>query len=109
MLVEAQLSAWAQDALNLGKCRALVVDRAKHQRADGDVEGVVLGGQAVREAGLHPDRKWRRRGLFGRLGAQRVLGLDGQQLIERGRVVVEVDHVARTYHEHLSRDSSEQT
>ena len=90
MLVEAQLATGTDHAVELRERRLLIGHRAEHERNDASVEGFRLPGKATGVTVRDGDRHGRpRRGALGTLTQVR-LGLDGNDLIDRGRVVPEV-------------------
>ena len=93
VLVEAQLPAGAQHAMDLAQRNVLVVHRAEHKRCDGGVELATHGGQCL---GAPCDDADAQRHVLGGLLcelAQVRLGLDGDHLGHRWRVVGEIQAV----------------
>jgi hypothetical protein len=108
VFVEAQLAAGAQHASELGQCVVLVGNRAENEAGDGGVDALVLERQLFGDPGQDADRD--RRGgcrLYGG-GAQGGLGLDGDDLGHRGRVVGEVEAVSGAQLEHGAAQPVEQ-
>lgn len=77
VLVEAQLAARADHAVQLRERRVLVGHRAEHERDDPRIEGLPLIWEATRATVYHGDRDRRLRCRALRTLAQVALGLDG--------------------------------
>jgi hypothetical protein len=102
VLVEAQLAARTDHPPQLRQGARLVGHRAQHQHCHGGVEGAVLEGQVVGHRVDHPNRAARLACGVYRLGAQVGLRLDGDELRDRVRVVLEVRSAARADFDHPS-------
>jgi hypothetical protein len=108
VLEEAELAAGSQHAVQLGERQVDVGDRAQHQRGDGG------GERRVGERKLLGDRLDHGHGhgclTGGALGVltQVGLGLDGDHLTHRPRVVGEVEPVPGADLEHLPAEPLEQ-
>ena len=90
MLVEAQLAAGAQHAVQLRQRGRLVGHRAEHQARDRDVDRLVLRRKAI-GGGVHDGHgDVCRSGGLDRLAAQIGLRLDGDDLADVRRVQAEV-------------------
>ena len=87
MLVEAQLTTGTDHTVELRKRRPLVGHGAEHERNNPGVERFRLTRKAIGATMRHRDRDGcLRRGALGTL-AQIGLGLDGNDLVDRGWVM----------------------
>ncbi len=108
VLIEAQLASWADDSVNLGKRGVLVGYGAEHKRND---PGVKRSGLARKTIGATvEDGDWDRRAASGKpcTFTQVALGLDGHDLVDRGRVVGEVCAATGTDLDHPTPQPREQ-
>ena len=100
VLIEAQLAARSDDAVELGQSAILVGDRAEHEARNRGVDALGVERQFVGDAREDPDRHRRDCGCFRRGRPQGRLRLDRDHVNDRGRVVGEVEALPGAELEH---------
>jgi hypothetical protein len=108
VLIEAQLATGTNHAIQLRQRSLLVGHGAEHERNNPSIERFCLTGETIGSTTRHRDSDGRSYcGVLGAL-AQIGLGLDRDDLTDRGRIVLEVRAAASAHLYHSALQAGEQ-